>query len=899
MYTTRQPSAAAASVAADLQHAQLVLGTDNENSTRTQSPEPAPASRPKSAKGPAGADLGFPSGELIVKNLPARPSVSPRSSSRTSAAPPEASKNSPSAAAEGAPRVDAREPPAGAAAAAAPAGGRGAASDFSASYFFGQMSTDGGLGQLVRLVRSSSRAKEYLASYARGIGVTSEPPPVPEFFEGFNEFFTAPIPDNEEERIKTLWAYNIIDSGVDDNFMRIVQMAKRSFHVPIALIALVDEKRQWFKAVEGLNCFETDRNVSFCGHAILQKEAEPLVIRDATRDWRFRNNPLVLGDPFIRFYAGAPLRAASGTNLGTLCIIDREPRDFSRDDVIRLKDLAAVVVREIELFAASKHLLFRSRQEESIAAFSRQAIAAELPEEILDLAATSLQEVLEADFLFVAHGRLALPTATGRAPSASRPRVAALRTPHGTLAAYPMRVRTRERALAPAGGEERGTGTGSRAPTPRSSMYTGVSGHPGAGGELDDPEAGMPLGPGTLAAFVAGSAEHSVHVANAELEMRFALPPVVRAAGAKSGAVAAVMAQMAADDPPFAYLGAFSSDPRRYFNDEIRLYLARFAAALEAVLAQWLARQALRVSEQKVRREKQLADRLLKNTLPESVVAKLLTDSNPLADLFEETTIVFADIVGFTALSSKLSATEVVQMLNRIFSRLDHVCGRSGCEKIKTIGDCYMAAAGVPERRPDHAEVALEFAIATIQSIAAFNRRFGTDISVRVGIHSGPVVAGVIGSSKFLYDLWGDTVNVASRMESTGVAGRIQATAATYALLADKYDWTCRGDISVKGKEGALRTYLWNGRLPGDPRGERPGPAEDDANWDAELNIRGRLASVLPDPASVADLRSSSPTLGPAAVAAPDARRPSGGGGLAGSPSRQSSGLAFLPPIRA
>eukprot|EP00741_Cyanophora_paradoxa_P005070 tig00000851_g4912.t1 len=828
-HAVRQPSSA---LAVQTVHLGLAAGS----STGSHTPELRPKAEPH-----VPSDPNLPNGELLVASLP------PRASARSTD---DSDGESPRARELRASRSTNRE--------------------FRASLYFGQMSKGANLEHLVQLVRTSSRVKEFVASYARGVGVSSEPPPMPEGLERFDEFLAPPVPDNEEERIKTLWAYNILDSGLDNNFSRIVQMAKGLFQVPIALVSLVDANRQWFKAVEGLGCFETGRDISFCGHAILQKDSNALIINDATQDWRFANNPLVTGDPFIRFYAGAPLRAANGTNLGTLCIIDRRPRELAPVEVARLKDLAAVVVREIELFAAGKHLLFRSRQEESIAAFSRHAMALDLADEVLDLAASTLQEVLEADFLFLAHGVFARgPASAGRArPHAPGPSSSSSSGP----ASLPMRTRTRQADPAPAGEDEEEEEVGDEAePAPRPKLHSGGLVATTAPARRGSGERGLPLGPGTMAAFVAAAPERSVHIADTGREIRFAVPAALLAAGANSGAVAAVMGEGGAGAEPFAYLGAFSSDPRRLFNDEIRLYLARFAAAMEAVLAQWRGRQALRVSEQKVRREKQLADRLLKNTLPESVVAKLLTDSNPLADLFEETTIVFADIVGFTALSSKLSASEVVQMLNRIFSRLDHVCARAGCEKIKTIGDCYMAAAGVPARRPDHADVAIEFAIATVQVIAAFNRRFGTEISVRVGVHSGPVVAGVIGSTKFLYDLWGDTVNVASRMESAGVPGRIQASAATYQLLSDKYDWVCRGDIEVKGKEGVMRTYLWNGRLPGDARGaQQAAPPEEEGNWDAELNIRGTLAAVLPGPGSCVASAASSP------VPSPSVRRPSG-----------------------
>lgn len=153
------------------------------------------------------------------------------------------------------------------------------------------------------------------------------------------------IPVDEEERLKQLRSLTILDTPPEERFDRVTRMAKRLFGVPIALVSLVDENRQWFKSCFGLSVTETDRGISFCGHAILNKGV--LVINDATKDERFFDNPLVTEDPHIRFYAGQPLRTLSGQGLGTLCIIDRAPRDFSDEDIAMLADLAGMVEREI------------------------------------------------------------------------------------------------------------------------------------------------------------------------------------------------------------------------------------------------------------------------------------------------------------------------------------------------------------------------------------------------------------------------------------------------------------------------------------------------------------------------------------------------------------------------
>jgi class 3 adenylate cyclase len=174
---------------------------------------------------------------------------------------------------------------------------------------------------------------------------------------------------------------------------------------------------------------------------------------------------------------------------------------------------------------------------------------------------------------------------------------------------------------------------------------------------------------------------------------------------------------------------------------------------------------------------------------------------------FENVTVLFADMVGFTQLSSKITPVELVDLLNVIFSSLDQIIDDYGMEKIKTMGDAYMAASGIPTPRDDHAEIAAEVALKFLEAVEKFSLMSGMDIKVRIGLHSGPVVAGVIGIKKTIYDLWGDTVNVASRMESHGMPDRIQVTKATYDLIREKYSFISRGYIDIKGK-GPMETFI-------------------------------------------------------------------------------------------
>ncbi|HEU5399134.1 MAG TPA: adenylate/guanylate cyclase domain-containing protein [Gammaproteobacteria bacterium] len=210
-------------------------------------------------------------------------------------------------------------------------------------------------------------------------------------------------------------------------------------------------------------------------------------------------------------------------------------------------------------------------------------------------------------------------------------------------------------------------------------------------------------------------------------------------------------------------------------------------------------------------REQEKSEQLLLNILPGPIAARLKEDPQAVVDAFAEVTVVFADIVGFTAWSARTPAPEVVRLLNELFSRFDALSGRLGVEKIKTIGDAYMACAGLPVERPDHAVVAAELALGMREAVAAFRQEQGIALDVRIGLNSGPVVAGVIGLKKFIYDLWGDTVNTASRMESHGLPGAIQVSASTHALLQERYVLEPRGPIAVKGK-GTVETWFLTGR---------------------------------------------------------------------------------------
>jgi adenylate cyclase len=197
--------------------------------------------------------------------------------------------------------------------------------------------------------------------------------------------------------------------------------------------------------------------------------------------------------------------------------------------------------------------------------------------------------------------------------------------------------------------------------------------------------------------------------------------------------------------------------------------------------------------------EQRKAENLLLNVLPPEIAAVLKNETRTIADYYAGASILFADVVNFTPLSAQLTPTELVDLLNEVFTHFDGLVEEYGLEKIKTIGDCYMVAAGVPRHRPDHADVLARLAL-DMRDYTNQREFRGRRLTFRIGINSGPVVAGVIGRKKFIYDLWGDAVNTASRMESHGASGVIQVTRATYDLIAPRFTCEPRGLIQVKGK---------------------------------------------------------------------------------------------------
>ena len=207
------------------------------------------------------------------------------------------------------------------------------------------------------------------------------------------------------------------------------------------------------------------------------------------------------------------------------------------------------------------------------------------------------------------------------------------------------------------------------------------------------------------------------------------------------------------------------------------------------------------------------SDGLLRNILPDEIADRLKTSEETIADDYDSASILFADIVDFTPMSAGMTPSELVALLDEVFTGIDALVEERSLEKIKTIGDAYMVAAGVPRPREDHAQVLCDLALA-VQDLVRAREFGGRQVSFRIGINSGPVVAGIIGTKKFSYDLWGDSVNTASRMESSGTAGEIQITSITKRLVEPDFFCEPRGTVEVKGK-GPMKVWTLTGRRHG------------------------------------------------------------------------------------
>ena len=242
---------------------------------------------------------------------------------------------------------------------------------------------------------------------------------------------------------------------------------------------------------------------------------------------------------------------------------------------------------------------------------------------------------------------------------------------------------------------------------------------------------------------------------------------------------------------------------------------------LRARVGAMLERKFLRDNDQaiteRLRIEQRRSESLLRNVLPQSVVLRLRQGETVIADHFDHVSILFSDLAGFSTVTARMLPNQVLDLLNRIFSQFDRLASDCGLEKIKTIGDAYMAASGLPEPNPDHAAAAARMAMSMPAVVANVSRDLGQPLGIRIGLHTGPVAAGIIGTERFAYDVWGDTVNVAARMEYYGEPGRVHVTAETRAALGDSFAVEPREPIDVKGR-GLMKTYFLLPPGPPEPR---------------------------------------------------------------------------------
>eukprot|EP01027_Heterolobosea_sp_BB2_P018360 GEZU01025880.1.p1 GENE.GEZU01025880.1~~GEZU01025880.1.p1 ORF type:complete len:906 (+),score=220.47 GEZU01025880.1:72-2720(+) len=598
---------------------------------------------------------------------------------------------------------------------------------------------------------------------------------------------------NEEKRLAALHRMNILDTPFDENFDRLTNLCKAIFGCKIAIISLVDEHRHWFKSVVG---FEEGlryscRNISFCSFTI--KQTSTLVVPDTLKDPRFATNPLVLGGPKIRFYAGAPLQTSDGFNLGAFCILDVEPReDFDETKQRLLMEMAKLAVREMELYKASQMHFISHERERVMARLCQDAVRNNSLDYVFDRMVTFLAELLSVDYVhileFTPNQKQALLKAGFGWDESSCTKGSVLEMDDLVSGTQVVQQYNGSRAEV----------STSRSTTSTPSISLLVIDH-------FEEEHDVLLSIGIPQRQTQRQTQHS----ETESVSKVQLSEVLQQHGIKSGICVMIYHR----DTPFGLLGVYD-DYRHAWHDEDVMFLKSCGRRLSFMIERIF-------HAQQLAHERKRVDDLLYNVLPAPISDRLKSNETPIADAHSSATVLFADIVGFTELSTKVSPKQLVEFLNRIFTAFDIIAIRSNIEKVKTIGDCYMVAGGLFSHEDDHAEAVVQFGCDIMDELERITNEFPANspfkkIKVRIGINTGPIVAGVIGVHKYLYDIWGDAVNTASRFESSGVPGKIQISESTLcnltaAIQENKFEVEYRGTVFLKGKGPAKAFFVKRG----------------------------------------------------------------------------------------
>eukprot|EP01119_Soliformovum_irregulare_P008966 TRINITY_DN2205_c0_g1_i4.p1 TRINITY_DN2205_c0_g1~~TRINITY_DN2205_c0_g1_i4.p1 ORF type:complete len:648 (+),score=137.72 TRINITY_DN2205_c0_g1_i4:82-1944(+) len=600
------------------------------------------------------------------------------------------------------------------------------------------------------------------------------------------EFVEAPHASNEARRLLTLQRQRALDISTEESFDRITHLTRALLRVPTAILSFIDAEHQWIKAPSGLKeLFDADfscvpRAGSFCSYTLLSNNI--LTLPDVSAVAPFKFHDCVTKPPHIRFYSGAPLITSDGYRLGTLCVLDVTPRDVSADDERVLADMSKLAVRELETRNMNRGML-------RIAELGEFSLELKMDLLISECMRALIEELnLERVELLV---QLQTCVACTDCEKCGTSHVFKLRNGEGTgilkegsifsdchahfISQTPLTVilpdHSRPEAKKP---------NYISLPPIHHQLHSDDITEVKRRRPNQEPEALY-----SIASKSSSSLDQLLSLAEPELSMVEAdLIPM-----------SSISVHLRPARAPPCILRALCSEKRHYSTREVA-----FFNSIAHVLTIRMDRE---FAENKMLQEKSKVTSLLLNVLPQETVLQLQSQKKPeiISVKYDTATVLFADLVGFTELSSRLPAVKVVSILNDIFSALDLAAERNRMEKIKTIGDAYMAAAGVPkvmavkEQGFNAAMMALEIP----EIVARFAKKHNENINVRVGIHTGgPVVAGVIGVKKFCYDMWGDSVNTASRMESTGIPGKIQVSDDVYQNIKGMFDFEVRGPVNVK-----------------------------------------------------------------------------------------------------